>query len=113
MENRTGGVIWLRSGSQETRIPGLDLMEEKHRHHGSDSQERAEGKIFIPPQSLERNQGQSRHGADGCPDQDGQQDRLPAEERADHGQKLDVAAAHAFLAEQIGAEPGHEPVCAA
>ena len=75
----------------------------------SHRKERPEGDILLTPQNPGSDKPDTDEGTQKRSDHNGQQHRLPTEERTDHGHELDISPSHTFLSEDIGADPGQKP----
>ena len=94
------------SSGHEPDIPAKQLLMKKHGDDGPAGQKWSERKVLIPAQDFQCNQ---RHPDDGSKDgaeQHREQHRLPAEERADHGEQFNITASHALFSEEIRTDPG-------
>lgn len=61
-------------------------------------------RLVIPAATTDTDEGAEKRA-----DHNGQQHRLPADERPDHCHEFNVPSAHALFSKHIGTDPGQEP----
>ena len=75
-----------------------DVVAGHQRQPAGDGEERAEGNRGVAALALADHDHDAEDGADAGGEHDDGQQHLPAEPRAERGEQLEVAVAHAFLA---------------
>src|SRR5262245_57987673 len=109
--SRGAGIVSGRLGGAE--IPGDQRVAPEQRADGPDGEKRPERNRRTSIAALHDDQRHAHRGTGQRCDHQGDRHRLPAEERADHRQQLDVAAAHALAAGQAMVDLGDAPQYAA
>ena len=99
---RTGmtdkGLDLLPGRSQQGLIPLEQWLGKKHGDKRTENEERAEGDVFIAFHQSQADQTQTYKRAGQRTDHNRQERGFPTQERPNHGQQLDVTAAHPLLA---------------